>query len=218
MEGVMTLTTYMELEQRSDEWYEARCGKVTASIAGKLVTPKTNRPANNDATRDLAALLAAERITGYVDPTSVNADMWRGIESERYAVEKYGEHYAEVTSCGFMVRDDWGFSIGYSPDGLVGDDGLIEIKSPRQKGHLTTILDDEVPTETHGADPGGSARLRSRVVRLHLLQRRHAHVPQARTARPRLAGRVRGCRRRVRRERRADGRSLQGRCGWPAHD
>jgi predicted phage-related endonuclease len=46
-----------------------------------------------------------------------------------------------------MVRDDWGFKIGYSPDGLVGDDGLIEIKSRRQKKHLQTILADEVPAE-----------------------------------------------------------------------
>jgi hypothetical protein len=46
-----------------------------------------------------------------------------------------------------MVRDDWGFSLGYSPDGLVGDDGLIEVKCRRQKKHLQTILADEVPPE-----------------------------------------------------------------------
>jgi predicted phage-related endonuclease len=46
-----------------------------------------------------------------------------------------------------MVRDDFGFRLGYSPDGLVGDDGLIEIKSRRQKKHLATMLADEVPLE-----------------------------------------------------------------------
>ena len=46
-----------------------------------------------------------------------------------------------------MVRDDWGFSIGYSPDGLVGEDGLIEVKSRAPKKHLATILADEVPPE-----------------------------------------------------------------------
>jgi predicted phage-related endonuclease len=46
-----------------------------------------------------------------------------------------------------MVRSDWGFPIGYSPDGLVGDDGLIEIKSRKQKIQLATILADEVPLE-----------------------------------------------------------------------
>jgi hypothetical protein len=48
-----------------------------------------------------------------------------------------------------MVRDDWGFRIGYSPDGLVGDDGLVEVKSRRQKTQLATILADEVPTANY---------------------------------------------------------------------
>ena len=52
-----------------------------------------------------------------------------------------------MTEAGFIIRSDWGFSIGYSPDGLVGDDGLIEVKSRRAKRHLTTILDDEIPAE-----------------------------------------------------------------------
>ena len=52
-----------------------------------------------------------------------------------------------MTTTGFMVRDDWGFKIGYSPDGLVGNDGLIEVKSRRPKKHLQTILADEVPPE-----------------------------------------------------------------------
>jgi hypothetical protein len=46
-----------------------------------------------------------------------------------------------------MVRDDFGFRLGYSPDGLVGDTGLIEIKSRKQKKHLATILADAVPSE-----------------------------------------------------------------------
>jgi hypothetical protein len=73
--------------------------------------------------------------------------MERGTLDEPYARDKYAEHHAPVTELGFMVRDDWGFRIGYSPDGLVGDDGLIEIKSRRQKKHLATILADEVPLE-----------------------------------------------------------------------
>jgi predicted phage-related endonuclease len=73
--------------------------------------------------------------------------MLRGIEDEPRAVEVYSEHFAPVTTVGFMVRDDWGFSIGYSPDGLVGEDGLIEVKSRRAKKHLQTILADEVPAE-----------------------------------------------------------------------
>lgn len=104
-------------------------------------------PAYGDEARSLTALLAAERITGHTEPTFISDDMWRGIESEGRAVDVYSEHYAPVTTVGFMVRDDWGFKIGYSPDGLVGEDGLIEIKAPRQKKHLATILDGEVPRE-----------------------------------------------------------------------
>jgi hypothetical protein len=143
----MTLTTYTELEQGTDEWLAARCGIVTASVVGQLITPKTVKPAANDYSRALAVTLTAERITGHVEPIHENSDMLRGTLDEPFARDKYAEHFAPVTELGFMVRDDWGFQIGYSPDGLVGDDGLIEIKSRRQKKHLQTILADEVPLE-----------------------------------------------------------------------
>lgn len=143
----MTLHVFDELEQGTDEWLAARCGIVTASVVGQLITPKTVKPASNDYSRALTAHLAAERITGYVEPVYVNADMERGSLDEPYAREIYSENYAEATEVGFMVRDDFGFRLGYSPDGLVGDDGLIEIKSRKQKKHLATILADEVPLE-----------------------------------------------------------------------
>jgi hypothetical protein len=107
-------------------------------------TPPLLEPAANDDSRGLTALLVAERITGYTEPTYMNDDMFRGV---------YSEHYAPATETGFMVRDDWGFKIGYSPDGLIGTDGLVagpgllEVKSRRQKKHLLTILADEVPAE-----------------------------------------------------------------------
>jgi len=143
----MSLIELPDLIQGTDEWLEQRRGMVTASAVGKLVTAKTVRPANNDDSRGLTALLVAERITGHVDPVYVSDDMLRGHEDEPRARDKYSEHYAPVVESGFMVRDDWGFRIGYSPDGLVGDDGLIEVKSRRQKKHLQTILADEVPPE-----------------------------------------------------------------------
>ncbi len=143
----MSLIELPDLIQGSDEWHAQRRGMVTASVIDKLVTGKTLAPANNDESRGLTALLVAERITGYTDPTYMNDDMLRGIEDEPRAIEVYSEHYAPVTSTGFMVRDDWGLRIGYSPDGLVGDNGLVEVKSRRQKKHLQTILSDEVPSE-----------------------------------------------------------------------
>jgi hypothetical protein len=142
MVGALTI---IDCEQRSDGWFEARRGIVTASTVGKLVTPRTIKVASNDESRGLIDTLAAERITGYVEETYTNSDMWRGIESEPYARDLYSQHYAPAVECGFMVRDLGGFVLGLSPDGLVGDDGLIEIKSPRQKTHLATVLADAVP-------------------------------------------------------------------------
>ncbi len=142
----MTLTEYPDLLQGTQEWLYARLGMVTASVVGQLVTAKTIKPASNDDSRGLTALLVAERLTGYSDPVFVSADMWRGTEEEPRARDKYAEtNGVDVRELGFMVRDDWGFQIGYSPDGLVGDDGLIEIKAPRAKTHLRTILSGEVP-------------------------------------------------------------------------
>jgi len=143
----VTLHEYPDLEQGTDEWLAARCGIVTASVVGQLITTKTVKPAENDYSRALTASLAAERITGYVEPVWLSNDMLRGLDDEPRARDLYSETYAPVTETGFMVEDGWGFSIGYSPDGLVGDDGLIEVKSRRQKKHLQTILADEVPAE-----------------------------------------------------------------------
>jgi len=136
-----------ELLQGSDEWLAARRGIVTASVVGQLITPKTIKPSANDTSRALTTLLVAERITGWTDPVYVSDDMMRGAMDEPIARDLYSRHYAPVIECGFMVCDDWGYSIGYSPDGLVGDDGLIEVKSRRPKKHLATICADEVPLE-----------------------------------------------------------------------
>jgi hypothetical protein len=141
------LQVFHHLEQGTDEWLKARCGIVTASVVGQFITPKTVKPAANDYSRALTMQLVAERITGHVEPVYPSADMERGTLSEPYARDKYAEHYAPVAEVGFMIRDFGGYRIGYSPDGLVGDDGLIEIKSPRQKKHLATILAYEVPLE-----------------------------------------------------------------------
>ena len=145
--GQVTLYEWPDVEQGSPEWHDQRRGIVTASVMSQLITPAQIRPANNPESRSIAALLAAERITGFTEPTYVSDDMARGHDVEPLAAESYSEHHAPVTFTGFMVRDEFGFRLGYSPDGKVGDDGLIEIKSRRQKKHLQTILADEVPRE-----------------------------------------------------------------------
>lgn len=139
----MTLTI-IDCEQRSPEWFKARAGIVTASVVGKLLTP-TLRVADNDTARGIIAGLVAERITGHVDETAMTADMWRGVEHEPYARDVYSGHYQQAVEVGFMRYDGDGWTLGASPDGLVADEGGIEVKCPRQKAHVRTILADEVP-------------------------------------------------------------------------
>ncbi|QCB93326.1 lambda exonuclease family protein [Cellulomonas shaoxiangyii] len=102
--------------------------------------------ANNDTSRALTTLLAAERITGWSNPVYVNRDMERGTYEEPIAREAYAQHTGvDVAEVGFMVRAEHDWRLGYSPDGLVGDDGLIEIKSRRAKAQVATVLADAVP-------------------------------------------------------------------------
>jgi len=141
----MTLHEYPKVDQGSPEWHALRRGIVTASVVGKLLTP-TLKVADNDTSRALTATLAAERITGWTEDSAMTSDMWRGVECEPIARDLYSGHYQQAVETGFMRRDEDGWTLGYSPDGLVADDGLIEIKSPRAKGHLYTILADAVPS------------------------------------------------------------------------
>ena len=143
----MSLTIHTDIEQGTPEWDAARRGILTASVIGQFITPKTVKVAANDKTRAKAYELLAERITGISEDRYVSRDMEEGHFIEPIARDLYSQHYAPATEVGFMVRDDWGFRIGYSPDGVVGDDGLIEIKKRLPKLHLETILTDQMPPE-----------------------------------------------------------------------
>lgn len=137
---------YDDLEQGTEEWLEARRGILTASTIGKLITPKTMKVASNDTARALIRALTAERITGHIEPVFVSADMEFGQMIEPIARQMYAEwQNVEVREVGFITREIDGHMLGYSPDGLIGDDGLIEIKSRRQHIQLDTILTGNVP-------------------------------------------------------------------------
>lgn len=142
-----TPTYHHDIEQGTDEWHTLRRGKITASAVSPLITG-TGKPANNDTSRAQLLQLLAERITGESDASFYNDDMARGHLLEPLARDLYAKHYSPVIECGFITRPfDSGLVLGYSPDGLVGNDGLIEIKSPRQKNHLKAMLADEVPAK-----------------------------------------------------------------------
>ena len=140
------ITYHRDLLQGSDAWHQARCGILTASEMSRIITPTLKVAANEKATTHLYELLA-QRITRYVEPHYISDDMLRGQVDEIEARALYAKHYAPVEEVGFVTNSDWGFTIGYSPDGLVGDDGLIECKSRRQKFQAATIINNEVPEE-----------------------------------------------------------------------
>lgn len=141
----MTITIHADLQQGSDEWLKARAGIITASTVRDLLSPKTLSPAQNETSRARIRTMVAERITGKPEETSQSLDMLRGTLSEPHGREAYEQHYAPVTEVGFITRDFGDFTLGYSPDGVAGEQGLIEIKSPRPKTHLHTLTQDQVP-------------------------------------------------------------------------
>lgn len=141
----MTLKIH-NVEQGTSEWYAARRGVITASAISTLLTP-TGKIANNDTSRRVVFNLLAERINGCSDETPVTRAMERGHEDEFYAREIYSQNVAPVTECGFMTNDSFGFTLGYSPDGLVGDHGLIEVKSRLHALQIQTIIDQKVPSQ-----------------------------------------------------------------------
>lgn len=142
----MTITIHADVDQGSDEWFALRCGLMTSSEMKLVLTP-TLKIADNDKVRAHVYELAAQRITKYVEPTYVSDDMLRGKEDEILATAAYSERYAEVTPVGFITNDRYGFSLGCSTDGLVGDDGFIENKSRRQKYQIETIAKMEMPVD-----------------------------------------------------------------------
>ena len=129
-----------DITQGSDEWYAARCGLLTASEMKLIITP-TLKVAANDKSRTHVWEILAQRINRYVEPSYQSFDMLRGKEDELDAKILYNEKYAPIEDCGFVTNDEWGFTIGYSPDALVGDDGQIEVKSCCQKSQIEAIID-----------------------------------------------------------------------------
>jgi hypothetical protein len=131
---------HCDYEQGSAKWLEARCGMLTASEFDRIITP-TLKVANNVKSRAHLWEMAAQRISGYVEPQYVSDAMLRGQEDEILARDDYVKHFAPVEQCGFVTNSKWGFTLGCSPDGLVGDDGVIECKSSCQKLHVQRLVE-----------------------------------------------------------------------------
>ncbi len=140
----MTIKEHDDLEQSTPEWLEQRRGMLTASEAKHILTPKY-KVSKNEKTRMHVNEIAAQRVSGFVEETPISFDMMRGTEDEIIAREIYKKEFGDVREVGFITNNDLGFDIGYSPDGLIDDDGAIEIKSRKQKYQIQAINEWEVP-------------------------------------------------------------------------
>ena len=131
------------MDQRSPEWFAARLGKVTASrMSDMMARTKSGYGAGR---ANYMAELICERLTGQGAERFTNAAMQWGTETEPQARAAYAFLTdAEVEETGFAIHPDIPY-LGASPDGLVGADGLVEIKCPNTATHIETLLSDAVP-------------------------------------------------------------------------
>lgn len=136
----------LHVAQRSEEWRQARAGRLTSSRAGAaLYFLKGGK--ESAARRDYRTDLVAERLMGApIDSEFSNRDTERGVELEPLAIAAYELQTGQlVESAGFIVHTE--HLAGYSPDGLVGEDGLVEAKAPRPANHIRYLLAGVVPDD-----------------------------------------------------------------------
>ncbi len=137
-----------EMEQRTAQWFQARLGKVTASNIYNVLS-KTAKGLPTSKYEDYKIKLITERLTGETSPHYETEDMRWGIEHEEDALKEYAFIYdTEISQCGFIQHPTLKMA-GASPDGLIGENGLIEIKCPRSANHMRFCIDNEIKPEYH---------------------------------------------------------------------
>jgi putative phage-type endonuclease len=130
-----------KIEQRSEAWFESRRGLATASRFNDVMAAKTTA-----ARQSYIADLAWERITGKVRESYTSKDMERGTELEPMARLRYELMTKNAVEEAEFVKHEL-LPAGASPDGLIGDDGLLEIKIPRLHNHLYTLRSGKIPPQ-----------------------------------------------------------------------
>jgi putative phage-type endonuclease len=142
--------TVIEAEQRSEQWFAARCGLLTGSAAADVFAVVKTKGAEAAARRDLRVRLVTERLTGRTQDNNgyVNRDIQRGLDLEPEALGAYEAASGTlVTPVGFLRHNE--LPVGCSPDGVIGDyEGILEVKAPRAANHLRYLrAPGKVPTE-----------------------------------------------------------------------
>lgn len=138
----------IQCKQLSHEWFQARCGRVTASEVTAVMSFLKSGKGETEKRRDYKTSIISEILTGKVDMEGFcSTSMLWGQEHEGEARNAYELQTGMlVRSVGFVVHPILDRA-GSSPDGLVDNDGGIEIKCPKTKTHLAAILSDEIPEE-----------------------------------------------------------------------
>lgn len=134
-------------EQGSAEWFAARCGCVGSSTVDDAIAKLKRKQEESAARYSLRFALVGERLTGDTADHFVSKWMKEGKEKEPLARAEYEMRFGlSVEQVGLVYHPTikWAES---SPDGMVGDDGLIEIKCPKVETHLEYIVQDTIPDE-----------------------------------------------------------------------
>jgi hypothetical protein len=141
----MTAIELALLEQGSDEWAHARCGNVTASRAADVVA--TIKSGEAAVRRNYRTEIICEILTGEPYPRYKSPEMQWGIDQEPFARAAYEiDRNVMVDVCGFVLHPEVD-RFGASPDGLVPDEGMIQIKCPNTSTHISWMLAGTVPLE-----------------------------------------------------------------------
>ena len=133
------------IEQGSTEWFQQRCGKATASRIADIIAKTKSGPSASR--KNYMAQLVAERLTGTVADSFTNGAMQWGTDTEPHARDAYAFlQGVEVELAEFVIHPSIS-DAGASPDGYVGEDGLVEIKCPNTSTHIDTLLGKTVPSK-----------------------------------------------------------------------
>ncbi len=133
---------HFDIEQGTDAWFDIKLGKVSASPISNCMMKDSTA-----GFRNYRAKLVAERLTGTHAESFTSSDMQWGIDQEEFARAAY-EMFSlnDVQEVGFVDHASIQ-NFGCSPDGLVGDDGLVEIKCPKTATHMDYLIAGIMPKD-----------------------------------------------------------------------
>jgi len=131
---------YYDIQQNTDEWFDIKRGKFSASTAADLLMSPSTKGYQN-----LINKIVFEHITGETAESFKSDWMDRGNELEPEAIAQYEKQtFNKVNRVGYVEMNDW---VGCSPDGLISNNGLIQVKCPKWNTQIEYYFSSKVPSE-----------------------------------------------------------------------